>query len=290
MARRIVLGLIMAGLGAPIPAAEPAELAESFQVEDAAQPIRVLVLTATHGYRHAPAIDAARRLFEALAETTEFRFTFSEDVDDLDAGILARYQVLVLANSTLRTAVPSDDPRAGGWRGNRLERPVTAVHAEAILSFAAAGGGIVAAHSALDALYGLESYRALLGGGLFVSHPWTQAVRIRNEAPDHPTMAHLGGTFELTDEIYVLDENPRPNVIVLASLDMASVDAARLEGRTAPGDEARRDFPISWVRRHGDGRVFVTKLGHFPEVWTDPAFVQHLLQGMRVAAGRLPLD
>ena len=31
----------------------------------------------------------------------------------------------------------------------------------------------------------------------------------------------------------------------------------------------------------------MTKLGHFPEVWLDPAFLEHLLQGLRFAAGRL---
>jgi type 1 glutamine amidotransferase len=46
------------------------------------------------------------------------------------------------------------------------------------------------------------------------------------------------------------------------------------------------DYPISWTREHGGGRVFVTSLGHFPDVWGTPDFVQHLLQGMRVAAGR----
>src|SRR5690606_2484569 len=43
-------------------------------------------------------------------------------------------------------------------------------------------------------------------------------------------------------------------------------------------------------RRHGEGRVFATKLGHFGDVWRNPAFLRHLVAGMRQAAGREPAD
>jgi glucose/arabinose dehydrogenase len=57
-----------------------------------------------------------------------------------------------------------------------------------------------------------------------------------------------------------------------------------------PADQSRNDYPISWIRNYEGGRVFITKLGHFPDVWTTPDFLQHLLQGMRMAAGRIPSD
>jgi glucose/arabinose dehydrogenase len=44
------------------------------------------------------------------------------------------------------------------------------------------------------------------------------------------------------------------------------------------------------MREHDGGRVFATKLGHFADVWRTPDFLQHLLQGMRMAAGRIPAD
>ena len=141
--------------------------------------------------------------------------------------------------------------------------------------------GFVGAHSALDACYGWDDYRELVGGGLFHSHPWNQNVGINREVPDHPATAHLGDRFELRDEIYLLDENPRPNVNVLLSLDAASVDLSRL-----PAEIDRSDFPISWTSTWGGGRIFMTKLGHFPHIWLDPRFLEHLLQGLRYAAGR----
>jgi glucose/arabinose dehydrogenase len=86
-------------------------------------------------------------------------------------------------------------------------------------------------------------------------------------------------------EIFVLGENPRWNSRVLASLDMESVGAD-----TEPAGPERNDYPISWIREQDGGRVFVTKLGHFPEVWRNPAYLRHVLQGLRMVSGRIAAD
>lgn len=159
---------------------------------------------------------------------------------------------------------------------------VTEEQREAVRSFLRSGKGIVGAHAGLDAFYEWDWYREMVGGGLFEEHPWTQSVRILIEDPDNPAVSHYGEDFWIRDEIYVLDENPRWNSHVLASLDMNSVGI--LQG---PADMSSNDHPISWIREHDGGRVFYTKLGHFDDVWTTPSFMTHLLQGMRIAAGRI---
>ena len=369
------------------------ELAQAFRVEVDRTPINVLVVTATHGYRHGPAIDAAKNLLGALNETTEFRFEFTEEVDDFNSDNLARVDLLFLANSTLRVDEPTEDAfidqepefEAGTWRnfeatlvfenrdapgrialsmdpavsngaltgliefstgiqpieqgridgseltlswlagdaglvvahltldeetftgyldagdqqllmrGTAVEipaevkatvtNPVTASHRAAIIEFLERGGGLVGAHSALDAFYGWGEYRRLVGGGLFEAHPWTREVRILIEDTASPATRHMGDELTITDEIYVLDRNPRWNSHVLASLDMGSVGIEQ-----GPADASRNDFPISWLRTHKGAKVFMTKLGHFPSVWSNPAFIQHLLQGMRMTAGRIPAN
>ena len=249
------------------PAEDPETLLIPTPDTDDQQPIRVLAVTATHGFRHSPAIDAAKALFQDLSSATEFRFTVTESLADLER--LDGFDVVFFANSTLRLA--PEEP-AG----------LTAAQRNALLTFIRGGGGFAGAHSALDACYGWAEYRALVGGGLFHSHPWTQTVRIRNDAPSHPITAHLGNDFELKDEIYVLDADPSPGSSVLLSLDVGSVDLGRL-----PEEVARSHFPMSWTRSEGDGRIFITKLGHFPHVWLDEGYQEHLLQGLRYAAGRL---
>ena len=161
----------------------------------------------------------------------------------------------------------------------------TEAQQDAIMDFLAQGKGIVGAHAALDAFYDWEEYKEMVGGGLFESHPWTQPVDIVIEEKDNPATAHFGDSFSIRDEIYVLDENPRWNSKVLMSLDMSSVEA-RGDSRGNYGN----DYPISWMREHNGGKVFYTKLGHFADVWTTPAFLQHVMQGMRMAAGRIDAD
>ncbi|MEM8768011.1 MAG: ThuA domain-containing protein [Pseudomonadota bacterium] len=269
----LLLGLL--GLSGCSDEQSLANVADAYRIEGAHEPIHVLVLTATHGYRHETAIARSRELLKALEPVTEFRFTLTEDIDALSAETLSAHDVIFFNNSTLRAA-RLDGPTPG-WRDSVVEQPVTRAHQQALIEFLERGGGVVSAHSGLDALYGWPEYRALLGGGLFEAHPWTEQVTVRVEDRTHPLNEGLEESFEIRDEIYVLDRNPRPEVQVLTTLDLESVDASL--GK-------RNDYPLAWSREHRGARVFVTKLGHFPEVWTHPAFLRQLLAGLRYAAGR----
>jgi hypothetical protein len=55
-------------------------------------------------------------------------------------------------------------------------------------------------------------------------------------------------------------------------------------------ERADGDYPVSWVRAEGQGRVFATTLGHNPATFQDAKFLQHLLAGVQFAAGDLKAD
>ena len=95
----------------------------------------------------------------------------------------------------------------------------------------------------------------------------------------HPATAHLPQAFQLQDEWYNFQQNPRASVSVLMTLDESSY---------APGADAMGDHPIAWFHEFDGGRAFYTALGHRPELYTDPLFTQHLLGGIRWAAGVAP--
>lgn len=263
----------------------PESLAELFEAP-AAQPIRVLTITTTHGFRHVDAIAALNEVLPEIARTTEFRFDITEDLSVLTPQNLANYDVLFIANATLR-AEPAEktEEAVTATRTQNVAAPMTLAQQQAIVEFVRAGKGLAVAHAGLDALYGFDEYRDMVGGGLFEEHPWTRSVRINVEDPENSSVEHLGDGFWIRDEIYVLDENPRWNSHVLLSLDMPSVGVP-----VGSADATRDDYPISWIRRYGEGRVFATKLGHFGDVWKNPDFLQHLLTGLRQAAGREPAD
>ena len=74
---------------------------------------------------------------------------------------------------------------------------------------------------------------------------------------------------------------------MLLSLDNTSFGSPNMGRLPAPENS---DHPVSWTRTYGQGRVFATILGHFRDTWQRPEFVQHLLTGIRMAAGRQPTE
>jgi type 1 glutamine amidotransferase len=216
-------------------------------------PIRVLMLTATAGFRH-DSIATARPVMTALASSSgEFTVTMADDVSAVTAGSLANTDVLFFALTS-------------------GELPFTADQKTAILAFVSRGGGVLGAHSATDTLYEWPEYGALMGA-YFKEHPWTRQASVIVEDAGHPATTGLGDQFSIEEEFYTFRDNPRARVHVLLRLDAASV------GTTG-------DYPLAWTLSQGSGRVYYNALGHFPATWNDRRFQQQLVGAIRWAAGR----
>ena len=248
-----------------------------------AGPIRVLVVTATQGFRHTEAINASRERLQQVGTGSEFKFVFTEDPAELNATNLAQYDVLFINNATLR--IPPVNPadsasrREVRWPAAGIANPVTRDQQEAIAAFVRDGKGLVAIHSGVDAFYGWREYREMVGGGLFKSHPFTQVARVTVVDQSNPAVSHFGPSVSFKEEYYYLDQNPRPNSHVLLTLDLTSVN-----------DTTHTDHPLAFIRRYGKGRVFVNVLGHFGDTWKRDDYFTSVLQGIRIAAGRVAAD
>jgi type 1 glutamine amidotransferase len=215
------------------------------------QRIRVLMLTATSGFRH-DSIAAARQAMSALAASSgEFSVNATEDLGVFTASALTAYDVIFFALTS-------------------GELPLTADQKTAILDFVSRGGGFLGAHSATDTLYEWPDYGRLVGA-YFKEHPWTQQASVIVEDASHPTTSGLGDRFSILEEFYTFRENPRPRVQVLLRLDAASVAASG-------------DFPLAWAHTFGSGRAYYNALGHFSETWNDPRFQRQLLGAIRWVA------
>ncbi len=215
--------------------------------------VRVLMLTATAGFRHG-SIDTARQVMTGLAGSSgEFTVTTMDDASGVTASTLLNHDVLFFALTS-------------------GELPFTADQKAAILSFVSRGGGFLGVHSATDTLYGWPDYGALVGA-YFKEHPWTREAAVIVEDMAHPTTSMLGARFSIEEEFYTFRENPRPRVHVLLRLDAASV-----------GDSG--DFPLAWTSTYGSGRVYYNALGHFSTTWTDRRFQQQIAAAVQWTAGR----
>ncbi len=110
--------------------------------------------------------------------------------------------------------------------------------------FAGWHGGIV------DAFRDQPEYH-LLTGGQFIHHHKEFVTYPVEITSDHPIVAGLE-TFEVHSEQYYLHADP--GIEVLATTEFLP-DPDRPEIGTST-------MPVTWLRRHGAGRVFVTTIGH----------------------------
>ena len=234
-----------------IPDVAPSTVSESAAL--ARPPIRVLMITATAGFRH-DSIDTARQVMVDLAAASgEFTVTLTEDLSTITSSRLAGQDVIFFALTSGELGFTDDQKSA-------------------IVKFVDGGGGFLGAHSASDTLYGWSEYGRLVGA-YFSEHPWTQPATVIVEDQAHPATIGLGERFSIREEFYTFRENPRPRVHVLLRLDPASVDAGG-------------DYPLAWAQSYGSGRAYYNALGHFSDTWNDTRFQQQLRGAIRWVANR----
>ena len=195
---------------------------------------------------------------------------------------------------------------------------LTPVQKKAIVDFVRNGKAFIGVHCATVMLYDFPEYGEMLGAYYFNSMatpllgndvPVNQrrVGVLKVEDTKHPATRMLGTTWPIAEEFYTFatapwnEKNPEANlsspgnfkapmgfsrdrVHVLLSLD---TERTNIEG-FAPRANVKKggDYPQSWTRTWGQGRVFYTSLGHLTETWTnDSVFRAHLTGGIRWALG-----
>ena len=167
---------------------------------------------------------------------------------------------------------------------------------KSLLDFIENGKGFVGIHDAIATFVQYPKYDQwpefgrMLGGTENGGHPWNgEVMTMRVEDPGNPINAAFGGKdFQIADQAFQLQEPVlRDHLHVLLSIDADKTGAAR---RILPVRKQDMDFPMSWIRRHGKGRVFYTGLGHSPQVFWNAPLLAHLLAGIQYALGDLPAD
>lgn len=108
----------------------------------------------------------------------------------------------------------------------------------------------------------------------------SEPARVVVEDRASPLVRGWGRSVTRTDEWYGFQANPRPHVHVIASVDETSYTPG-------PG-KMDGDHPVAWCRSYEGGRSVYTALGHPISAWSDPAFLTHVLGGIRLAMGSVP--
>ncbi len=165
-----------------------------------------------------------------------------------------------------------------------------------LLNFVESGKGFVGIHDAIATFVQYPKYDQwpefgrMLGGTENGGHPWNgEVMTMTVEDPGNPINAAFGGKdFLIADQAFQLQEPVlRDRLHVLLRIDAEKSGAPR---RVLPARKQDMDFPMSWIRRQGKGRVFYSGLGHGPGVFSNPQMLAHLLAGVQYALGDLAAD
>lgn len=227
-----------------------------------AAPKKVLVVTTTLGFRHSSIPTAEKILAQLASQSGDFTVEYARvepndpqfrgtdgkpDAAKVSAAIkevlaekmspaaLKKYDAVVFANTTGDLPIPDK---------------------EAFINWVKSGKGFVGMHSASDTFHNFAPYIDMLGGEFKEHHAQVQ-VDVINQDKECPACRHLPATWEVFDEIYLFKNFDRAKVHGLLTLDKH------------PNEKTPGDYPISWCKQYGKGRVFYTSLGHREDVW-DP--------------------
>lgn len=156
--------------------------------------------------------------------------------------------------------------------------PMSAAGKRRLLEAIASGTGFAGFHSATDTFHSrgsrdanqgeVDPYIAMLGGE-FVTHGEQQEASLHAVSPFfYKNIGVPSEGLSFTEEWYTGKNFAKDLHVIL-----------KQETKFMRGEAYRRpDFPQTWVRMHGAGRVFYTSLGHREDIWTNPLF-QALAQG-----------
>lgn len=241
---------------------------------------RALVFCRCEGYAHNNAISFALRALDVASRKTDaFKFDATTDYRFMNAKNFAKYDAVVLLNCT----------NVDTERNKNLEKD--------LVEYVRGGKGLCVIHAGCDGFYKAPQAADVIGGQ-FAGHPWGfgRTWSFANEEPEHPlnrAFKAAGSPFSLVEEVYQHRTPPfdRGKSRVLLSLNMKDpATAKRLEGyRKDKGKYVREDgdFAVSWVKRHGAGRVFYTTFGHEANTFMDPLRLTHILDALQYTFGDL---
>ena len=200
-------------------------------------------------------------VLEEFLKAAGHTVTVTEDAGVLaDASSMAGYDALVF--NTLRAR----------------DMTLTTQEQGGMKDYIGGGKGFVCIHIAGAVPDSWPEYREITGGGWDLSesyHPPYGKFTVNVSAPDHPGVEAISD-FETNDELYMGVEFEDGNDYFITGDAEDGTHTWRDEEVFMPGGT----FPLGWTRGYGDGKVFVTLLGHDGLSFKTPEFQRMVLNGV----------
>jgi type 1 glutamine amidotransferase len=250
---------------------------------------KVLFFNKSSGYEHSVIArqgdrpSHAERILRSIGEDNGFQVISTKDGRVFEPDQIGQWDVFVF-ETTGDLTVPGTDKKT----------PISPEGEKAFYEAIRAGKGFVGMHCAADTFghhgqrnKGAEDPYIRMIGGEFVSHGPQQVATIEVVDPKFPGMAQgfgsSGPSFTINDEWYALKNMPEDLHVIMVQVTKGM--------RSGPAREYNRpNYPMTWARAYGKGRVFYTSMGHREDVWANHMYQGLLLGALGWATGRVDAD
>ncbi len=222
-----------------------------------------LLVTKTAGWHH-ESINEGVAAIKTLAIRNYFNVQWHQDGMPVTDTLLKSFQVIIFLNTT-------------GDIFNEKEQKV-------IERFIQSGKGFVGIHSASDTEYDWPWYTKLVGR-MFHIHPVIQTAKLNLTSTKFPGLQGFTDRPLWTDEWYEFGGETIGGLNYILAVDETTYNPNVVWAhKNIKGDGMGSLHPISWYHEYDGGRSFYTALGHMPDVFSEPAFLNHLYAGIFWAA------
>src|SRR5688572_10753984 len=239
---------------------------------------KVLFFTKSAGFQHSVVTRKGEELAHAekvlieMGKKAGFDVTATKDGRLFTKDKLAEFDVIAFY-TTMDLRTPGTDKSP----------PMPSNGKEVLFDFIRSGKGFVGFHCASDTFHSqgnkIDPYIRMLGGE-FKTHGKQQKSKILVAKGTKFPVKDLKD-FEMHEEWYDLF-NFNPDMHVIQVQDTKSMEEESYK--------KLENYPMTWSRKEGKGRVFYTSIGHREDVWTNPLFQSVALGGMAWAAGNVEAD
>jgi type 1 glutamine amidotransferase len=168
--------------------------------------------------------------------------------------------------------------------------PMTPRGKQRLLEAIAAGKNFIGFHAATDSFHSkgprdenqteVDPYVAMIGGEFIVHGAQQEASLFMCSRFPGAGNLGIGEAIAFTEEWYTHKNFARDLHVILVQ------ETQYMKGECYQ----RPDFPATWARMHGQGRVFYTSLGHREDIWTNPFFQAIAIGGIGWALGKVSFD
>jgi uncharacterized protein len=155
-----------------------------------------------------------------------------------------------------------------------------------------AGGGFVGIHSVSGTERNWKWFKMMLGG-TFAWHPKFQALTVKVIDPGHASMKGIPKEWVKEDECYFVKElYPGPTVLMAYDITTLNIsDTAQHNLIKKHAGSFAELYPAVWAYDFDGGFSWCTMLGHDKKDYSNPVYIQHILQGIHYVASRVgPID